>query len=92
MNAYPLAPEYCSSFREIDQELGLPKGSSFRAFKRIEAELAQGRDYVLLLAGEDHATIARLREAGRVYASSRNVVLLSAATRARLLELLQAPQ
>ena len=89
MSAYPETLADHVSLREIDQQLGLPKGSAFRAFKRIEAGLAQDRDYVLLLAGEDHQAIMALRTAARIYPSSRNVVLLSPATRARLLELLQ---
>lgn len=85
MNAYPDT----LSFRELDQKLGLAKGSAFRAFKCIEAGLREGDDYFLLKAGEDAAAIAQLRAQGRVYAISRNVVLLSAVTSARVLELLK---
>lgn len=88
MSAYPGT----SSFREIDLELALPKGSAFRAFKRLEPGLVQDRDYILLLAGEDHEAIGKLREAGRIYATSRNVVLVTAALRERLLQLLRTPQ
>ena len=88
MSAYPNWADH-QSFREIDQRLGLPKGSAFRAFKSIEASLAEGSDYVLLLAGEDHAAIGALRAEGRVYATSRNVVLLAPAVGARVVTLLQ---
>jgi hypothetical protein len=89
MSAYPNWANHLS-FREIDQRLDLPKGSAFRAFKSIEAGLSEGSDYVLLLAGEDHAAIGALRAQGRVYASSRNVVLLAPAVGARLVTLLQS--
>lgn len=86
MNAYRDA----YSFREIDAKLGLPKGSAFRIFKRIEAKLEEGLDYFLLRADEDREAIDHLRTAGRIYASSRNVVMLSATTRDKVLTGLNA--
>ena len=88
MSAYP---DHVS-FREIDQRLGLPKGSAFRTFKGMEAGLTEGSDYVLLLAGEDHEAIGVLRAQQRVYATSRNVVLLTSAIAEKIVTLLQSPK
>lgn len=76
------------SLREIDSELGLTKGSAFRAFKQTAAEWQEGRDFVVLDTEHDDATLRPLRDAGRLYASSVKVILLApafaAAVRARL--------
>lgn len=65
------------TFRELDARGGAPKGTSFRAFKDFEPALAEGRDYRVLRAATDAAEIDRLRQAGRIYPLSRNIVLLS---------------
>lgn len=72
------------SFREIDRHLGLPKGSAFRCFKNLRHELEEGRDFRLLDASEDGQTIGQLRQQGRIYAASINVVLLSGLARTRI--------
>lgn len=64
---------------ELDRSLGQPKGTAFRAFKRHEPCWREDHDFRVLQPDRDGAEIARLRAAGRVYASSRNVILLSAA-------------
>ena len=79
------------SFRELDEQSGRPKGSAFRAFKRIEAELHQGLDFRLLQQGVDDAEIAALRQHNRIYRSSVNIVLLSEAAAAGVLKTLQQP-
>ena len=66
-----------TTLREIDQQGALAKGSAFRAFRRIEPSLQEPRDFRLLDHARDAAEIAELKRAGRVYASSVNVVLLS---------------
>lgn len=71
-----------TTFRELDQSFGLPKGSAFRAFKRLA--LTEGRDFRLLRAGPDSDEIEALRRAGRIYAASVNVVLLTPAATDRL--------
>jgi hypothetical protein len=76
------------SLRELDERLGLAKGSAFRAFKR--AGLAEGPDFRVLDATRDAAEIARLRAAGRIWRASVNVVLLSRAAAARLEAVLRA--
>ncbi|HUP92635.1 MAG TPA: hypothetical protein VM074_10345 [Solimonas sp.] len=71
-------PEW-ASLRELDGLEGVDKGCAFRAFKRLEAGLVEGRDYALLHHGDDAVAIAALRRAGRIYASSVNIVLLAPA-------------
>lgn len=79
-----------ATLREIDQSLRLDKGAAFREFKRIAPELSEGRDYRVLRAAEDREAITRLRNNARVYGSSLNVVLLSPATRDKILAGLRA--
>ncbi|AXQ29185.1 hypothetical protein D0B54_11015 [Solimonas sp. K1W22B-7] len=75
------------TFRELDERAGLPKGSAFRAFKRLEPGLHQGRDYCLLRAGSgDEAKIEALRGENRVYRNSINIVLVDDALAERLLK------
>lgn len=79
------------TLREIDRRMGLPKGSAFRAFKRIEHQFTEGADYRLLRPGEHHQSIENLRVAGRIYPSSMNVVLLTPETAAKVLAELRHP-
>ena len=65
------------SLRELDTELGLDKGSSFRAFKRLLPRLLEGRDFVVLDHQNHSAEAAKLHAAGRLYRSSMNPVLLA---------------
>ena len=64
---------------ELDRRLGRPKGTAFRAFKRHAPQWREDHDFRVLQPGRDGDAIAQLRAAGRVYASSRSVILLSAA-------------
>jgi hypothetical protein len=73
------------TLREIDRQAGQAKGTAFRAFKRAAPGWREDADYRALDPQRDHAEIEALRAAGRIYASSRAVVLLSpAAARAVL--------
>ena len=72
------------SFRELDERSGVSKGTSFRAFKALEPELQEGRDFRVLRADTDEAAIETLREQQRIYASSITVVLVAPAVAARL--------
>lgn len=69
---------------ELDRRLGQAKGTAFRAFKRREARWREGHDFRVLQPERDGAEIAALRSAGRVYASSRAVILLSDAAAAQI--------
>lgn len=77
-------PDHAHTFREIDRAMGLPKGSAFRAFKGLQGELAEHRDFRVLESTRDVALIERLRRARRIYAASVNVVLLSGEAEARI--------
>ena len=65
------------SLRELDAELGLDKGASFRAFKRLLPQLVEERDFVVLDHLRHSAAAAALHAAGRLYRSSVNPVLLA---------------
>lgn len=69
---------------EIDQQNGWTKGSAFRRFKRIEAGLNEGQDFRVLHHQHDREAIESLREQGRIYASSVNLLLVSDSVAARL--------
>ncbi|MEW6167862.1 MAG: hypothetical protein AB1651_09225 [Pseudomonadota bacterium] len=65
-----------TTLRELDAAHGAAKGTAFRSFKRLEAELAEGRDYVVLHQLHDRMAIDALRRQQRIYPGSLNVVLL----------------
>ena len=67
------------TFKELDSLHQRPKGTTFRAFKRLEKSLREGEHYHYLNAQSHGAEIAQLRQAGRIYAASVNVVLLTEA-------------
>jgi hypothetical protein len=77
------------TFRELDEAGGLTKGNAFRAFKRIEAQLTEHKDYEVLWPQHQREAIEILRTGGRIYASSVNVVLLAPAAEALILKDLQ---
>ena len=68
--------EACT-LREIDERLGRPKGSAFRAFKRQRPALQEGIDFTVLSPRTSRIEIEQLRAAGRIYKSSINVIVLS---------------
>lgn len=74
------------TFRELDEAAARPKGSAFRAFKRIEPQLREGVDFRLLRASADDTEIEVLRHGQRVYPNSVNIVLLGDAVARRLLK------
>ena len=71
-----MGTESCT-LREIDERHGLPKGSAFRAFKRLRGTLRENVDFTVLSAPSARSEIERLRGAGRIYRSSVNVVVLA---------------
>lgn len=79
------------SFKDIDERHGAVKGTAFRAFKRLQAELREGEDFVYLNAQTENAWIDALRQAGRIYPSTVNLVLLTPQGYARLVPLLPSP-
>lgn len=65
------------SLKEIDEERGDTKGTAFLAFKQLKESFDEGRDYYYLSASEDSAEIDRLRDAGRLYQTTVNAILLT---------------
>jgi len=66
------------TLREIDIRTGQPKGTAFRAFRRLEPQANEGKDFWVLQAGNDAALIDALRNSNRIYPGSVNVVIVSA--------------
>lgn len=65
------------SFKEIDENRGTRKGTTFLAFKELKDTFDEGRDFYYLSAAEDSDEIEKLRAGGRIYATSVNAVLLT---------------
>ena len=78
------------SFKQLDEAAEVPKGESFRAFRRLEQQWRQDRDYRLLRSDLDAVEIAELKRSGQVYRSSANVVLLAPARAEQLLAILRS--
>lgn len=70
------------SLRELDQHNQVPKGTSFRAFKRIEPQLSEGIDFVLIdpNSQKGQALLAN----GKAYPSSRVIILVTEQTYAAM--------
>jgi hypothetical protein len=65
------------TLRELDETEGRPKGSAFRAFKRVARDWREDEDFCVLHHGHDRETVDRLRSEARIYASTVNLLLLS---------------
>lgn len=74
----------CYSFKQLDEDLEVPKGTAFRLFKRGLQTLVEGVDYFYLDADSEGDFIEPLRERGAIYRSTRHLVLLTARGRGRL--------
>lgn len=67
------------TLREVDQRLGRPKGSAFRAFRRLGASLEEGRHFHYVSREQGGAWIDALRREGRVYPATVHLVLITPA-------------
>jgi hypothetical protein len=65
------------TLRELDAQAGAPKGTAFRAFKRLSPGWIEQRDYRVLSPDSDAGAIDALRAAGRLYGASRVAILLA---------------
>ena len=72
------------SMRDLDDAAGLPKGTAFRAFKRLLGVLEEGRDFVVLDPQAAQALVAALIAGDRLYRSSVHPVLLAPAAAAQV--------
>ncbi|SHL95752.1 hypothetical protein [Vreelandella subglaciescola] len=75
-------PHYADTWtlKEIDRSRGDPKGTAFRAFKRLKAGFIEGHDFFYLSASEDAESIEQLRDSGRIYAATINALLFPEAS------------
>ena len=65
------------SLRQLDELNRVSKGTTFRLFKRREAELTEGVDY-FYLSGETHdEMIESLKQSRQIYASTVHLILLT---------------
>lgn len=67
-----------TSFRELDVLYQQDKGWAFKRFKGLHKTLIEGEDFVWFHQLNDAETINALREQGRIYVSTANLVMLSA--------------
>ena len=65
------------TFRQLDRLNDVPKGTSFRAFKRVRPYLEEGEDFFCLAAGEHMELAVALRRSGVLYPASAQVVLVT---------------
>ncbi len=77
------------TLRQVDTMNGVPKGTTFRAFKQIEPDLIEGQDFFVInlhSPGDEEAVtlIRHLNETQALYASSQVAVLISEKAYARL--------
>lgn len=68
------------SLRALDEASARPKGSSFRAFKQIEAQLREPIDYRVLRP--DHPEFEKWR--AQLYPGAQRAILLSTETAERI--------
>jgi hypothetical protein len=66
-----------TSFLELDVRHQQSKGWAFKHFKSLTAELQEGRDFLWFHQLDDADLITTLRQQGRIYASTANLVMLS---------------
>lgn len=65
------------TFRQLDRLNDVPKGTSFRAFKRARAHMEEGKDFFYLPANEHRGLSRALRQNGALYPASVNMVLVT---------------
>ena len=75
-----------SSLKELDDALGAKKGTAFRCVKKELSRLKEGGDFVVLDASQYVEIIGTLRDQGRIYFSTVNLVLLSTVGRKKLFD------
>ncbi|MDN5851074.1 MAG: ORF6N domain-containing protein [Nitrococcus sp.] len=65
------------TLRQLDELNGVPKGTSFRAFKRVRPYLEAGEDFFCLAANEQLQLSEVLRQCALVYPASVSIVLVT---------------
>lgn len=74
------------TLRQIDEWLGWPKGTAFRAFKGLRAVdgLVEGRDFLRFDAAGHGGWIEQLRARGQVYGATVHAVVFTTGAAQRL--------
>ncbi|MEQ6342603.1 MAG: ORF6N domain-containing protein [Gammaproteobacteria bacterium] len=68
---------HLKTFKQIDEMLSRPKGTAFRAFKRMQHRFIEGEHFYCVDARVDADAVAELRQAGKIYISTVNVVFIT---------------
>ncbi|MFZ5532992.1 MAG: hypothetical protein ACOY5H_05590 [Pseudomonadota bacterium] len=76
------------TLREIDEGLGLPKGSAFRAFKSLA--LVEEADFRVLHPDREPTAFQALHRAGRIYPGTQRALLLGDTARRQVEAILMA--
>ncbi len=79
-----------ATFKELDQQYDLVKGSAFRAFKDQLAHWTEGVEFVCCDSRTDAAAFAQLEQQQRLYPGTVNAVLIMPAGRPVLGAILEA--
>lgn len=77
--------------QDLDQRLQGPKGTAFRAFKRLLPNLDEEIDFIVLDVQLYGPLLAQLKAQGRIYRSSLHPVLLSPAAALQVAAEAQSP-
>ncbi len=80
-----VAGEPVLTLRQIDRLNGVPKGTAFRAFKRVRGRLREGVDFHRFDATTHGEWIERLRARGLVYPATVHLLVLTRSGYERLL-------
>lgn len=72
------------SFKQIDRLNAVPKGTTFRLFKRCLKQLQEGQHYFYLDPERDADEVAELRAQGLTYEGTVHAVLITREGYARL--------
>jgi hypothetical protein len=65
------------TLKDIDTRWRTPKGTAFRAFKQLEPQLLEGRDYLLLKPDTHPEALATLRTQQRLYTTTLQALLIA---------------
>lgn len=77
------------TLKEIDTELGLPKGAAMHAFKQLGQALVEDRDYLYTSGHTRPALIDALKDEGRLYRSSLHALQFLASGHAMITDWLR---
>lgn len=65
------------SLKELDEKMGVVKGTAFRGFKAVRSRLVEGQDFFYCSLEEQAEVVETLKQQKRVYGSTVNALLFS---------------